>query len=207
MRPSAADRWKDEVEEEAQPARGRQSGRRQSSVDKAKPAARPTSGRRSMSSVSKSKISGSQIESAAEANDDEDDDDVPLDWRPSRDVAIKIEEEERLALEEPPDLSKRKKWPLVVVLIVLALGVGGGIAYFAQQQKAAEPAPVVGGKGRLAIDGVGFVLLDGRTCHLPCVRNVDANTPMQIVHGKDPRRSREVTVEPNQEVRLSIDDL
>ena len=68
-------------------------------------------------------------------------------------------------------------------------------------------APVVGGKGRLAIDGVGFVLLDGRTCHLPCVRNVDANTPMQIVHGKDPRRSREVTVEPNQEVRLSIDDL
>ena len=205
VRPSA-DRWQDE-EEAALPARGRQSGRRPSSVDKAKPAARPTSGRRSMSSVSKSKISGSQIESAAEANDDEDDDDVPLDWRPSRDVAIKIEEEERLALEEPPDLSKRKKWPLVVVLIVLALGVGGGIAYFAQQQKAAEPAPVVGGKGRLAIDGVGFVLLDGRTCHLPCVRNVDANTPMQIVHGKDPRRSREVTVEPNQEVRLSIDDL
>lgn len=170
---------------------------------------RPGGGRRASPSSPNSKIAGVHVEARAALAEVEDDD-VPPDWRPSRDAAaqISLSEQERLALEESPASSSRRRWPGVLALIVLLAGLGGGLAYHvARRAPAAEEVQVVRGKGRIVIDGHGSVSFDGRHCPLPCFRNVEANTPHKIVHGSDPGRSREISVAPDQTIRLAIDDL
>lgn len=168
--------------------------------------AHPGSGRRAAPAFPK--VSGPKLEASA-AQADDDDDDVPPDWRPSRDAAaqISIAEEERLALEDPPASASRRRLPSILLILLALLGAGGALAYVALQKPAEEPVQAEKGKGRIVIDGQGFVSFDGRHCPLPCFRNVEANRPHKIVHGSDPSRFREISVAPDQTIRLTIDEL
>jgi serine/threonine protein kinase len=103
---------------------------------------------------------------------------------------------------------RRLSLPLIIALAALILlgAMGGGVIYVTLQKPAAGPS-VPTAKGRIVIDGQGTVSFDGRACRLPCVRDVEANTPYRVAHGSDPTRVREISVAPDETRRLTIDEL
>lgn len=114
-------------------------------------------------------------------------------------------------------VSRRKTGVLRrIVSSLFLLAVIGGIIYgvmryiAAQEQKSREEAAAITAAtkpmGRLAIDGVGSIFIDGKPVTLPCVEKVTAGEHSVSKTADDPK-PKKVTVQPNETVSLSQKDL
>ena len=223
--PKAANRERRDEMTFSDSSRGRGAKRRPSSpepgypaaVSKAKPS-RKSSGRRGESPSQERAISGggkpkrgggawSLNASGPEEYVPEEQDDS---WKISNRPPEEDEEDERQRTSRKTGVFRR----IVSTLFLLAVISGviyGVMRYIAEQEqqardKAAAITSASKPMGRLSIDGVGSVFIDGKTVALPCVEKVTAGEHTVSKTADDPN-PKKVTVQPNETVRLSQRDL